>query len=55
MTIKEHQYWVSQWLKLARAAVEKRDWLYASNCYKSVAHHSAVLAALRSKKRKAKP
>jgi len=49
MTIKEHHKWQRYWLKCARDAVDKRDWLLASDYFRSAAFHSHVLEALKAK------
>lgn len=39
----ERRGWVRHYLKLAREAVARRDWLAASDFYRSAAFHSAII------------
>jgi hypothetical protein len=51
MTLAEHEGWKRYWLKAARLHVAKREWLRASECYRSAAFHHHILKTLRSRKR----
>lgn len=51
MTVREHQNWLRQWLNQARAAVRSRDWLKASDCYRSAAFHANILKHLKEHRR----
>ena len=45
----DHKLLLRDWLKLARRAVRERDWLRASDYYRSAAFHAHILKALKSK------
>ena len=45
----DHKKLLADWLKIARLAVRQRDWLRASDYYRSAAFHSHILKALKAK------
>lgn len=51
-TIEEHIGWRRSYLKLARQAVQKRDWIAASQFYFRAAFHEQVAKAVKARKRR---
>ncbi len=51
ITLAEHTGWMRRYLKMAREAVKKRDWLAASQFYARAAFHDNVVRTVKSRGR----
>lgn len=54
MTLREHESWKRHWLREAKKGVKDRDWLFASNCYRSAAFHAHILKTLKERPKRRK-
>ena len=49
MTVSEHRGWVRYWLRQARLYVKDREWLRASDAFRSAAFHQRILEIIKAR------
>lgn len=50
MTLDGHKKWRRHWLLKARKEMRRRDWLRASDCFRSAAFHDHILKIFKETK-----